>query len=147
MPGMYVMAVIVIAWMPIPIESPRGRSLCFIAYRKPVSNTMNEAPEARPGEHRERLELRDGVGAEQADGRRGDGRARQHEVGSEPPGAQLESPLANGNWPSIEGPTADAPDFISWIARMNRNIAGRNSRIFLTTYHGLRSTSNGPRSM
>ena len=59
----------------------------------------------------------------------------------------VENPFANGNWPSIDGPTAAAPDFISWIARMNRNIAGMNSKIFLTTYQGLRSTSNGPSSM
>ena len=41
-------AVIVIAWIPMPIESPRGRSLCFIAYRNPVTSTMNEAPRREP---------------------------------------------------------------------------------------------------
>ena len=59
----------------------------------------------------------------------------------------VDTPFANGNCPSIDGPTAVAPDFISWIARMNRKIAGRNSSTFLMTYQGLRSTSNGPRSM
>ena len=48
MPGMYVIAVIVIAWMPMPMESPRGRSLCLVAYRNPVSNTMNDAPSREP---------------------------------------------------------------------------------------------------
>ena len=59
----------------------------------------------------------------------------------------VDKPLANGNCPSIDGPTAWAPDFISWIARMNRKIAGRKSRTFLTKYQELRSSSNGPRSM
>ena len=56
----------------------------------------------------------------------------------------VETPLANGNGPSIDGPTAAAPSFISWTARMNRNIAGRKSRSFFARYHGERSTSNGP---
>ncbi len=47
------------------------------------------------------------------------------------PAPRVETPFANGNWPSICGPTAAAPSFISCTARMNRKIAGRNSRSFV----------------
>ena len=47
MPGRYWIAVIVIAWMPMPIGSPRA-ALFLVAYRNPVSSTMNEAPRREP---------------------------------------------------------------------------------------------------
>src|SRR5437899_12267273 len=63
------------------------------------------------------------------------------------PVPMVDSPFANGNWPWIVGPTAAAPAFISWIARVNRNIAGRNRRNFQARTHGERTRPRiGPRS-
>jgi hypothetical protein len=47
-PGTYTIAVMVIAWIPIPIDSPRWRFLFFMAYRKPVISTMKDAPSLEP---------------------------------------------------------------------------------------------------
>src|SRR6266576_3587223 len=58
----------------------------------------------------------------------------------------VDSPLANGNCPWIVGPTAAAPAFISWIARMNRNIAGTNRSSFPARAHADRTCPRiGPR--
>ncbi len=50
----------------------------------------------RAGQHRERLELRERAGAEQADGRGGHRGSRQHEVGAEPPRSQGGDPVREG---------------------------------------------------
>src|SRR2546428_12839079 len=48
----------------------------------------------------------------------------------------VDSPLAIGNCPWIVGPTAAAPAFMSWIASVNRNIAGMKMRNFPGRIHG-----------
>src|SRR5438093_13178012 len=97
----------------------------------PVRSTMNEAPKRDPESTVSVCRLVRDAAPKRLIAVAAIGEPDSTKYAPSQPVPRVETPFANGNCPWIEGPSADAPAFINWIARMNRNIAGRKNAIFL----------------
>src|ERR1051325_826128 len=131
MPGRYTDAVRDRASTPIPVDS--FLFVLLIEYRNPTSSTMNEAPSLEPDSIVKACSSFSASAANRESATTATGDPDRTRYAPIHPRPSVLTALSTGNVPFRSGARALAPDFMSWMARMNRKIAATPYATFVST--------------